>query len=1049
MHRLKQVMKDINRQYLFDEKILIVPSYTRGRQLLHSLTESGINILNLHLKTINQLAVELYEKNHFGQNKELIASDTGRLLTYNILKNLKSSEQLVYFNELQITAGISKAIYNTLLELRMADFTSNLDTDAFIAKEKAEDIQKIMELYQEELKKKSYLDRADIYRLLLNTFKEPISKEATSKEFNQDPGSIYIIPSNLEVNYLQEQFLNLILDNYKQDNNEQNNYKQDSNEQKNNNTDKQYIILPLEEVPGLQKPETYYISKNYQAEKYMDYLYDIDNCPEELDSPYIRIKKAYGESNEVKEILRELKREDIPFDRAVVFCTVSEPYNQLFYDIHIGDSLPITFGDGIGIRNTAPGKLYFSLLQWIEEGYSDKILREILLSGCFKYNDGLYPSQLAGAIRKIAIGRGRERYFDVLKRELEEYEQASYQYQELKIVLKFIESIFASLPAEDKDGLINAGELINGLVELIKNHSMVSGDLDAEARKVIIETLEGAALFFTDHEVKEIILFLTDLINGARVGVSSPKPGHLHIVSYHRGSHIGRRHNFIIGLDSAKFPGQGLEDPVLLDVERKQLGRLSLKRDRQKEENYQLAGLLNELKGNITLSYPCFDTIENRENTPAALLLQVYRLINGKSDADYTELIKSLDDTAEFIPYQESDLLDEAEYWLYIMLREAGIRASYSLMLEIYKHIEQGLTAVIARQQNFNEYNGKIALVSNEIDPRENGDILSVSRLEQIGKCPYCYFMKYILGIKPPDEMEYDPGSWLDPLMRGSLLHEIYEVFYKEINSRGEKPSLRKHIDLIYQIAEEKLNNTKEEIQPPSEIVYQIERNEIIQSCQVFLASEEDNAGKTKPAYFELAFGFGSEESDTEDIDEDRYQEEDMETGPPVEIDLGNGKSIKLRGRIDRVDQVDEKTYNIIDYKTGSTYGFFQQNYFREGRQLQHALYALALEEIFNKDISVNLAGYIFPSLKGEGQRFMRPQKNNTGSREDIIKIVNILLDLISKGTMVMTNDKGECKFCDYRVICDPENMIALIEKMRKDPDIEEFDTIRRLADFE
>ena len=37
----------------------------------------------------------------------------------------------------------------------------------------------------------------------------------------------------------------------------------------------------------------------------------------------------------------------------------------------------------------------------------------------------------------------------------------------------------------------------------------------------------------------------------------------------------------------------------------------------------------------------------------------------------------------------------------------------------------------------------------------------------------------------------------------------------------------------------------------------------------------------------------------------------------PVVVDLGQGRTFKLAGRIDRIDQVGEATFEIIDYKTG------------------------------------------------------------------------------------------------------------------------------------
>ncbi|MFW6287799.1 MAG: hypothetical protein ACOC2J_03510, partial [bacterium] len=221
MDRKVKVMNEINEKFLLDEKILIVPSYTMGRQLLHSFAECGIVLLNLNLKTISGLAVEYYERYLYDDSNEIIGSDTGRLLIYNILNSLKKNDQLVYFNELQITAGISNAIYNTLHEIRMAGYSAeDMATEYFISADKAEDIGRMLSLYEKELQERSYLDTADIFRILVDKFKGIDSDIGPDKDIDSEIGvnrdlakSIYIIPSNLEVNYLEREFLNLLFHN--------------------------------------------------------------------------------------------------------------------------------------------------------------------------------------------------------------------------------------------------------------------------------------------------------------------------------------------------------------------------------------------------------------------------------------------------------------------------------------------------------------------------------------------------------------------------------------------------------------------------------------------------------------------------------------------------------------------------------------------------------------------------------------------------------------------------------------------------------------------
>lgn len=55
---------------------------------------------------------------------------------------------------------------------------------------------------------------------------------------------------------------------------------------------------------------------------------------------------------------------------------------------------------------------------------------------------------------------------------------------------------------------------------------------------------------------------------------------------------------------------------------------------------------------------------------------------------------------------------------------------------------------------------------------------LSVTNIEKLIHDPYSIFAKYILKVKPLDQLEADPGA----ADKGLLLHKIFEVFFKENN---------------------------------------------------------------------------------------------------------------------------------------------------------------------------------------------------------------------------------------------------------------------------
>jgi ATP-dependent helicase/nuclease subunit B len=42
------------------------------------------------------------------------------------------------------------------------------------------------------------------------------------------------------------------------------------------------------------------------------------------------------------------------------------------------------------------------------------------------------------------------------------------------------------------------------------------------------------------------------------------------------------------------------------------------------------------------------------------------------------------------------------------------------------------------------------------MDPLTQDTALSCSRLEALAKCPFAFFLRYVLGIEPLEEMKYD-----------------------------------------------------------------------------------------------------------------------------------------------------------------------------------------------------------------------------------------------------------------------------------------------------
>jgi len=264
--------------------------------------------------------------------------------------------------------------------------------------------------------------------------------------------------------------------------------------------------------------------------------------------------------------------------------------------------------------------------------------------------------------------------------------------------------------------------------------------------------------------------------------------------------------------------------------------------------------------------------------------------------------------------------------------------------------------------------------------------------------------------------------------------------FMEGITARGEQPNLAKHLKELDHVAEKEIEKWKRDVPPGSEFAFNHEVSEIKQALQIFLTEEEGRCKTREPCFFELSFGIpgGSTSS--------------MSCVAPVDIALGATGSFKLRGQIDRIDRCKGHEYEVWDYKTGGSWGYKEEGYLNRGRQLQHALYALAAEILLKRGgqnaARVVRGGYFFFSPKGEGLRIEKSQ-----DRKALFEVLESLFELLRKGIFAATDDASLCRFCPYAGICgDPKVAVARCKtKIGKDGDVNldaKLDPYRRLMKY-
>jgi ATP-dependent helicase/DNAse subunit B len=968
---LINALKEVCTSHPFLEKRLIVDSFGTGKQVMQSFANHGNHAMNLKVMTLKDVAISMMDE-YSHQDHELITHPIGSIVMNSILKALKEEKKLHYFNELEISPGLGSSIYNTIQLLRLSGFTSeNLPIHHFSTTEKAVDYTCILHSFEAMLDEKGLWDDSLLFSKAIQVAEKNTSQEA-----------IYIFQPNLSFLAVEEQFISVLMQ-------------------------AKTYILPIAPVFGVDIPSRYPYVRDGQGEPTaLSYLYDED-VPN--DGTYdLTVFASVTEESEINEVLRRIKEKETPFDTCAIYYSQNSPYSMITYQIAERVGLPVTFGEGLPITISRPGKLVAGMVSWLKSKCNVSLLIGLIREGIVDFGkESPSQSSIISMLKKTEIGWGQERFIpqiqkqiDLMKEKADAHEGEKQEYfQKLQSDYTWLKNWFVKrfkyLPAMNAP-VLEQTSILKFFQYVLVHDSKIQSAWDDTAKSVLVEKIKSILPYATDSlSWYDAFIQIEDLLLNINIGASGPQPGAIHITSYKQGTFIDRSNLFFVGFDHHRFPGIKQEDPLLLDQERLLLQpNLPLQTEKAKDNIFTLLQVLAATNGHPTVSYCVFDQTQNRSNQPSYFFLKCFRYHTGEKAADFETINQQYKNLS-----LSSNHIDIKEWWQ-SNLNSNETTFPKTLLLKKYSHIAAGEKANDERgSYRFTEYDGNLQGVGNDLDPRLNKEMrISSGKLEKLAACPYKYFLEDVLKVSPPETMEYDPNSWIDAKTRGILLHEIYEAFYRAIQVKEESPSFDKHEDVMNDIANQRINALKELLLPPSPIIFAQESREILESCRIFLKSEEAYSEGIKPLHFEYSFGIGEE--------------------PPAVIETRNGESFHLSGKIDRVDQDLDANLAIIDYKTGRPNKFVLKKYFNGGRQLQHFLYAKAIEsKLQMEEGKVKMSSYLFPTIKGTGERRERIQDQTT--RETGMDIVERLLDVLKYGHFTMTDNKElDCKYCDFKYVC-------------------------------
>jgi hypothetical protein len=192
---------------------------------------------------------------------------------------------------------------------------------------------------------------------------------------------------------------------------------------------------------------------------------------------------------------------------------------------------------------------------------------------------------------------------------------------------------------------------------------------------------------------------------------------------------------------------------------------------------------------------------------------------------------------------------------------------------------------------------------------------------------------------------------------------------------------------------------------PRFTLLWEREKRRFHQTLQEWLGREVAAAGRATPAHFEVSFGLGG-----------RGDGEEPHDPEPVEIALGDGRVLRVSGRIDRIDRRAEGGLVLRDYKTGRA-PRDDGGVFRGGKQLQIPFYVLAAAKLFPGEPVVDA---FLDYVDGGRQVAFRPE---LAGGEAFRALLQNLVSLIGRGVFVQ--EPSFCDLCDFTAVCGPKPLIA------------------------
>ncbi len=312
-------------------------------------------------------------------------------------------------------------------------------------------------------------------------------------------------------------------------------------------------------------------------------------------------------------------------------------------------------------------------------------------------------------------------------------------------------------------------------------------------------------------------------------------------------------------------------------------------------------------------------------------------------------------------------------------------------------------------------------------------ETMDASRVTEFYDCPYRYFLQYGLGVLPRKIAQLQSSDL------GSILHAVLEKYVDTMQTDESDDETVKKANCFFDKVMQK------------DFYKGLLRDKTKQNVLKNLKKECTTLCKVIKKHFATS-------NFTNKATEWKFEKDDG-----VTVSFGNNQ-IKLVGKIDRIDTFGDY-FTVVDYKSGSSGALFEDKLVYNGQKLQLLIYITAVQKayglqpagyyyfnlhdkftkpgdegsyvynghtLYEKDVVFALDNTIETTGRSFRYNFAMDENGKSRSTSKLItatqiknqqkyaiKMVEKMCEKLADGYCAISPTNGTCKFCNYRQICD------------------------------